>query len=162
MAVIPNPYQESHTLSKDVSKLREQYGIEQGDRVFGIVGRIVRWKGHIEFLNAAFIVLQEVPDAKALIIKKGCTLVVTDTLFMRPGARIEVRNGAVLEIDGGAIKGLCGWEGIDVIESRKKGARPVKSSGKVIRRNGGSISDAEYGIRNVSAKDRNMGRGQGD
>ena len=68
MAVIPNPYQESHALSKQSSELRAQYGIEQEDKVFAIVGRIVRWKGHVEFLNAAFIILQAVPDAKALII----------------------------------------------------------------------------------------------
>lgn len=68
MAVIPNPYQESHALSKKSSELRAQYGIEQEDKVFAIVGRIVRWKGHVEFLNAAFIILQAVPEAKALII----------------------------------------------------------------------------------------------
>jgi glycosyltransferase involved in cell wall biosynthesis len=68
MAVIHNPYQQSHALSKDISRLRTQYGIDQNDKVFGIVGRIVRWKGHVEFLNAAFIVLEAVPDALALIV----------------------------------------------------------------------------------------------
>lgn len=68
MAVIPNPYQESHALSKQSSELRAKYGIEQDDKVFGIVGRIIRWKGHEEFLNAAFIILQALPEAKALII----------------------------------------------------------------------------------------------
>ena len=68
MAVIPNPYQECHALSKIGTELRVRYGIEQEDKVFAIVGRIVRWKGHVEFLNAAFIILQAVPDAKALII----------------------------------------------------------------------------------------------
>ena len=68
MAVIPNPYQASHALSDASSDLRTQYGLEHKNKVFAIVGRIVRWKGHIEFLNAAFIVLQEVPEAKVLII----------------------------------------------------------------------------------------------
>ena len=68
MAVIPNPYQESHALCKESSELRAKYGIEQDDKVFGIVGRIIRWKGHVEFLNAAFIILQALPEAKALII----------------------------------------------------------------------------------------------
>ena len=68
MAIIPNPYQESHSLSKGGSELRVRYGIEKEDKVFAIVGRIVRWKGHVEFLNAAFLILQAVPDAKALII----------------------------------------------------------------------------------------------
>ena len=48
--------------------LRSQYGLNKEDKVFAIVGRIVRWKGHIEFLNAAFLVLESVPDAKALIV----------------------------------------------------------------------------------------------
>ena len=48
--------------------MREQYGIEPGQHVFAIVGRIVRWKGHIEFLKAADIVFQSVPQAKGLIV----------------------------------------------------------------------------------------------
>lgn len=68
MVVVPNPYQESHALSEASTGLRVKYGLEQEDKVFGIVGRIVRWKGHIEFLNAAFVILQTVPEAKALII----------------------------------------------------------------------------------------------
>ena len=74
MVVIPNPYQESHALSnknnveEKNTERRASYDLKQDDKVFAIVGRIVRWKGHIEFLNAAFIVLQAVPDAKALII----------------------------------------------------------------------------------------------
>ena len=68
MTVIPNPFQQSHALGEPSSELRSQYGIEQTDKVFAIVGRIVRWKGHVEFLNAAFNVIQAVPDAKALII----------------------------------------------------------------------------------------------
>ena len=68
MTIIPNPYQESHAMSKEHADLRSKYGIEQKDKVFGIVGRIVRWKGHVEFLNSAFIILQAVPDAKALVV----------------------------------------------------------------------------------------------
>jgi len=68
MAVIPNPVQEPHALSIECSAIRRQYGLVSEDKVFGIVGRIVRWKGHIEFLKSAFIVLDLVPDSKALII----------------------------------------------------------------------------------------------
>ena len=68
MIVIPNPVQESHALSKDSGELRSQYGLNKYDKVFAIVGRIVRWKGHIEFLKSAFTVLDIVPDSKALII----------------------------------------------------------------------------------------------
>lgn len=74
LVMIPNPYQESHALSQssdkeqERKKLRERYKLNQDDKVFAIVGRIARWKGHMEFLNAAFIVLKSVPEAKALII----------------------------------------------------------------------------------------------
>ena len=68
MIVIPNPVKKTHALSTGRRDLRSQYSIDKDDRVFGIVGRIVRWKGHIEFLNAAFLVLENVPRAKALIV----------------------------------------------------------------------------------------------
>ena len=61
MIVVPNPVQETHALSKSLEYLRRQYGLNKNDKVFAIVGRIVRWKGHIEFLNAAFLVLENVP-----------------------------------------------------------------------------------------------------
>jgi len=68
MTVIPNPVQETHALSDGQPDLRSQYGLHKDDKVFAIVGRIVRWKGHIEFLNAAFLVLEGVPSTKALIV----------------------------------------------------------------------------------------------
>lgn len=68
MIVIPNPVQMTHALSDGQQGMRSQYGLHKEDKVFGIVGRIVRWKGHVEFLNAAFLVLENVPNAKALIV----------------------------------------------------------------------------------------------
>lgn len=68
MTVIPNPVQETHALSEGQDDLRNQYGLDENDKVFAIVGRIVRWKGHVEFLNAASLVLKSVPNAKALIV----------------------------------------------------------------------------------------------
>lgn len=68
MTVIPNPVQETHAISNKQGDLRKQYGLNEEDKVFSIVGRIVRWKGHIEFLKAAFLVLDSNPDAKALIV----------------------------------------------------------------------------------------------
>ena len=68
MVVIPNPVQGFHTISEDSSDIRKQYGLEEKDKVFGIVGRIIQWKGHVEFLKAAFIVLEKVTDARALIV----------------------------------------------------------------------------------------------
>ncbi|VAW54771.1 hypothetical protein MNBD_GAMMA06-591 [hydrothermal vent metagenome] len=68
MTVIPNPVQKSHALSSNEKNVRKQYGLSKKDKIFAIVGRIVRWKGHIEFLNSAFLVLENLPDAKALIV----------------------------------------------------------------------------------------------
>lgn len=68
MIVIPNPVQETHALPSEITDFRQRYGLGSKDRIFGIVGRIVRWKGHIEFLKSAFIVLDRVPEAKALIV----------------------------------------------------------------------------------------------
>jgi glycosyltransferase involved in cell wall biosynthesis len=68
MVVIPNPVQETHALSMNGLDMHRQYGLGSEDKVFGIVGRIVRWKGHIEFLKAAFLALDMVPDSKALIV----------------------------------------------------------------------------------------------
>lgn len=75
MVVAPNPFQASHALNESVgcndgsrTELKARYNLNQDDKVFAIVGRLVRWKGHIEFLHAAFKVLAAEPEAKALII----------------------------------------------------------------------------------------------
>lgn len=68
MVVVPNPVQEVHALSDECMNMRSEYGLSPEDKVFGIVGRIVRWKGHIKFLKSAFDVLDEIPGAKALIV----------------------------------------------------------------------------------------------
>jgi len=68
MSVIPNPVQETHALPSEISDFRQRYGLGSNDKVFGIVGRIVKWKGHIEFLKSAFTVFKRIPESKALIV----------------------------------------------------------------------------------------------
>lgn len=68
MVVIPNPSQKKRIDNDDVDAMRKKFGLMPDDRVFGIVGRVVRWKGHVEFLNAAKIVLEAEPASKVLII----------------------------------------------------------------------------------------------
>ncbi|MDB4575606.1 glycosyltransferase family 4 protein [bacterium] len=68
MVVIHNPSQKKHIDVDDVEAMRKKFCVMPDDKVFGIVGRVVRWKGHIEFLNAAKIVLRDEPTSKALII----------------------------------------------------------------------------------------------
>jgi len=67
MKVIPNPVPKAGVYG-DGAALREQYGIGGDDRVIGIVGRIVRWKGHIEFLEAARQVHQVRGHIRILIV----------------------------------------------------------------------------------------------
>ena len=105
---------------------------------------------------------KRIMQAKDLVIKKGCRLVITDTLYMRPGGTIEVMEGATLEIDGGAISGLCTWEGVKTYEPRRKGSRPVRSTGKVIRKNGATITGAQHGIRIFNAGGELLEQGQGE
>lgn len=68
MVVIPNPVKVKEISPDKVEQLRKKYNIRKQDLVFGIVGRIMRWKGHIELLMAAKIVLSALPKAKLVII----------------------------------------------------------------------------------------------
>ena len=68
IVIIHNPVRFKAVRPEIRERVRNQYGIEPGQLVFGIVGRIVRWKGHIEFLRAADIVFKSVPEAKGLIV----------------------------------------------------------------------------------------------
>lgn len=50
------------------NKLREKFGISPSVRLIGIVGRLVPWKGHSYFLEAARKIADEVGDVKFLIV----------------------------------------------------------------------------------------------
>lgn len=56
---------------EDRAQTRLTWGVPPEARVFGIVGRVVRWKGQVEFLHAAHQVLARDPDAWAVIIGDG-------------------------------------------------------------------------------------------
>ena len=68
IVVIHNPVRFKAINPGTRERVREGYGIKPGQRVIGIVGRIVRWKGHIEFMKAADIVFKSVPQAIGLIV----------------------------------------------------------------------------------------------
>ena len=68
ITVIHNPVRFRTVQQCTRERVRHRYSILPGQRVFGIIGRIMRWKGHIEFLKAANIVLRTIPEAKALIV----------------------------------------------------------------------------------------------
>ena len=50
------------------AEARRRFGIGESELVFGIVGRIIQWKGQLEFLEAAFLVLARIPDAVAIVV----------------------------------------------------------------------------------------------
>ncbi len=48
--------------------LRTEFNIANGEKLFGIFGRIIKWKGIKEFVQAAALVIQSQPNTKAFII----------------------------------------------------------------------------------------------
>ncbi len=84
-----------------------------------------------------------------LIIDSLATLTITDTLFVANSARIVVRPGGKLVLDGGTLTSACGdvmWQGIEVVGDRTKRQLAIYQ-GKVELRNGATIENAHCGIR---------------
>lgn len=61
--VIPHPVEKYK-----IDELKKRYGLKDDDWIFGIVGRVIPWKGQLEFLKAAKHVLRQFPNAKAVIV----------------------------------------------------------------------------------------------
>ena len=54
--------------SIDAAPVRAELGIKPDELVVGIVGRMYRWKGHGDLLNAVAMVSQNVPGVKVLVV----------------------------------------------------------------------------------------------
>src|SRR5258706_14149911 len=54
--------------SIDASRQRCELGLGDRDLCFGIPGTLLKWKGHDVFLKAARLVMEAVPEARALVI----------------------------------------------------------------------------------------------
>jgi glycosyltransferase involved in cell wall biosynthesis len=52
----------------DAAPLRREFGLGEADRAFGIFGRVVPWKGTLEFVHAAHRVVRALPDARAFVV----------------------------------------------------------------------------------------------
>ena len=52
----------------DCAKQRQEFGVSDSDACFGILGTLIPWKGHRDFLKAAQRVILANPNAKAFII----------------------------------------------------------------------------------------------
>lgn len=53
---------------RDVRVLKDEFAVANGQLLFGIFGRIIAWKGIKEFVNAALLVIKEVPRARAYVV----------------------------------------------------------------------------------------------
>ena len=49
-------------------RIRNEFGIGLQDPVVGIVGRIVHWKGHQDFLRAAQKIYEQIPQCRFLVV----------------------------------------------------------------------------------------------
>jgi glycosyltransferase involved in cell wall biosynthesis len=57
--------------SENRDLIRKQLGIKNGEVAVGIVGRLVAWKGHELFLNAASKVAEQIPWARFVVVGEG-------------------------------------------------------------------------------------------
>lgn len=55
-------------------RIRKELGIPENVPVIGIVGRITPWKGQLEFVRAARVVIQMHPDARFLIVGEAAAI----------------------------------------------------------------------------------------
>jgi glycosyltransferase involved in cell wall biosynthesis len=51
-----------------IGHLRQEFGLNEEEQLFGIFGRIVGWKGIVEFVHAAALVIQSRANTKAFIV----------------------------------------------------------------------------------------------
>ncbi|HEX9896000.1 MAG TPA: glycosyltransferase family 4 protein [Gemmatimonadales bacterium] len=70
IALLSNPLtvEPGNLSAAERSRSRARYGIPPDLVLVGIVGRIVAWKGQLEFLRAAALALRQVPGSGAVII----------------------------------------------------------------------------------------------
>lgn len=79
-----------------------------------------------------------------LSIESGATLTVTGTLNIARGKKIVVKQGAQLIVDGGTLTNNCGemWAGIEVWGKPLVNQNTAGAQGKLIVKNGATISNA--------------------
>jgi glycosyltransferase involved in cell wall biosynthesis len=70
VTVMPNPLTVDSVMldPQERWETRRAYGVPPGALTLGSVGRIVPWKGQLEFLRAAAVAMQQVPEAVAVVI----------------------------------------------------------------------------------------------
>ncbi len=87
IVIVPNPVTVHDRGAEDAGRrVRARHSLPDRALVFGIVGRLVRWKGHREFLLAAAKVMRSVGNAYAMILGGAADL--------DPGYDAELRRMA--------------------------------------------------------------------
>ena len=84
-----------------------------------------------------------------ITIDSGAVLTITNTLHCTDSARIIVRPGGTLIVDGGTLTSACAgamWQGIEVVGDRTK-HQTAAHQGTVIFRNGATIENAHCAIK---------------
>lgn len=66
--VIYNPVIASHIDKELINREKIKYKLNDNSLTFGIIGRVIPWKGQLEFVKAAVRVLKQTPNSIALII----------------------------------------------------------------------------------------------
>jgi subtilisin family serine protease len=87
--------------------------------------------------------------ANTAIVDSGSVLTITNTIHCTDNARLIVRPGGKLIVDGGTLTSACPnemWQGIEVVGDRTKQQLP-QYQGKVELKNGATIENAWCGIR---------------
>ncbi len=54
--------------TEEINQIKSKWNIRNAECVIGMVGRLVRWKGHIDFIKAAKIISAEIPNTKFIIV----------------------------------------------------------------------------------------------
>ncbi len=68
LVLMPNPVVKKEIDLQHSKFYKQKFKLLDNHKIFGIVGRVMSWKGHLEFLDAANIVLNKMDGVKALII----------------------------------------------------------------------------------------------
>ena len=96
-----------------------------------------------------------------LFIDSLATLIITDTLYVGNDARIIVRPGGKLIVDGGTLTNACTgemWQGI-FVEGNRNLHQTEANQGTVVLRNGAVIENAICGIRTGAPGDSTITTG---
>lgn len=101
-----------------------------------------------------------------ITIEDGVILTITGEISLGQDAKIIVKNGGTLILDGGKLTNACHslWNGIEVWGNNTKSQIPDPTTGKMyqgklIIKNGGTIENAGYAVRLWNPLDYNSGGG---